>query len=273
MKGRSSEVTVCGCGALNPLTRDPKLRTMGIGTRVLINGAVGYVAGLGTRATEEKPTLSGFADMFGMDPRYVGGFLTSDGPETINSWAVPIPILDEEIFRCASTSDSEIVLPVADVGDRIPFTTSDYGKVWNGTDRALRVKPENCPVTKGGEACGLKDGKCAAERICPTAAFSLDAEKGPVIDRDLCFNCGACVEVCDAVRMKMGSINVEGEEVPITLRQSNRLLAERLALELKVMMKKGEFLLSEPVAPLTFSEKDDLPCRFCDRSLCRKGTH
>ena len=88
--------TACGCGEINPIQKDPGLRTIGIGTRVMLNGGTGFVTGLGTRGSPQRPCLTAVADMHGMNPDYMGGFQTSAGPEVIQTWAVPIPIVDEE---------------------------------------------------------------------------------------------------------------------------------------------------------------------------------
>ncbi|MDD1751592.1 MAG: methanogenesis marker 16 metalloprotein, partial [Methanotrichaceae archaeon] len=91
--------TVSGCGQLNPIKNDPYLETIGIGTRILLNGAQGFVMGIGTRSTKYRPNLLGLADMHEMKSEYMGGFVTSAGPECIGSWAVPIPVLNEFILE------------------------------------------------------------------------------------------------------------------------------------------------------------------------------
>jgi len=48
-------MTFCGCGELNPIENDPKLETIGIGTRVLLNGAEEFVTGSGTRSSPDNP--------------------------------------------------------------------------------------------------------------------------------------------------------------------------------------------------------------------------
>ena len=73
-EGEFSEMTFCGCGELNPIENDPKLETIGIGTRVLLNGAEGFVTGSGTRSSPDNPNLAGFADMHDMQTRIYGRF-------------------------------------------------------------------------------------------------------------------------------------------------------------------------------------------------------
>ncbi|MHA1607417.1 MAG: homocysteine biosynthesis protein [Candidatus Freyarchaeota archaeon] len=48
LRGPLVKATVSGSGEVNPLENDPLLRTIGVGARVLINGAIGYVVGEGT---------------------------------------------------------------------------------------------------------------------------------------------------------------------------------------------------------------------------------
>jgi putative methanogenesis marker 16 metalloprotein len=251
LRGPFKEVSVCGCGALNPLAKDPHLEVIGVGTKVLINDAVGYVTGLGTRATPEKPNLAGFADMHQMDPYYMGGFNTSEGPEVISSWAIPIPILNETVFKNACITDAKEPLPIADISDRIPFTTSDYSQVWKGTDLVVKFNSKACTINqKECKAMGLiMDGVCPVERICPVNAFTT---KGAVLNRKRCFNCGACVQACKlgCFKMNMGNIEIDGKSVPITLRQSDRIRAMKLAKRLKNKILDGSFILSEKIDSL-----------------------
>ena len=87
-EGPLKEITFSGCGEINPLEKDPEFLTIGIGTRILVNGAVGYIMGLGTRSTKNRPNLSLYSEFFDMNPKYMGGFITAAGPETINAIAI-----------------------------------------------------------------------------------------------------------------------------------------------------------------------------------------
>ncbi|MDO9324367.1 MAG: homocysteine biosynthesis protein, partial [Methanoregula sp.] len=50
LTGPCTEVSVSGCGDINPLQNDPGFRVIGPGTRILLNGGTGYVMGTGTRS-------------------------------------------------------------------------------------------------------------------------------------------------------------------------------------------------------------------------------
>lgn len=236
LNGPFKEVSVCGCGEMNPLQNDPSLKTVGVGTKVLLNGAVGYVAGKGTRSSPEKPNLSIFADLNGMLPEYMGGFVTSAGPECLASVAVPIPVLDEEVADGLKVLDEEIPLRVVDVRRRNQVVAvSDYGRIWQQASPEIAYDPERC----------LRNCDCRVENLCPTGAYG--KEKG--IDGLKCTGCGLCVSMCHgkAFTGDLPRIEIDGREVPVTLKQSGRLKAVRLARYLRDLIRQGRFLLAEPL--------------------------
>ena len=233
-KGNCSEAMFGGCGEINPLEKDAG--TIGVGTRILLNGAVGYVIGEGTRSTGVRRNLSLFADMHEMDSSCISGFTTSAGPDLINSIAVPIPVLDEDVLSCASRLDSEIELPVMDIRTRTEIGRIDYSQVWRfGSDPLVTFEPSLCVHCS---ACNVK---------CPAGAFT-----GSEVIDDLCCNCGHCASVCTggAFAAEMGAIMLRGREIPVTLRHSDRAGAIKLADELKQRIERGSFLLAEPVQRL-----------------------
>jgi len=244
--GNCSGATFGGCGELNPLEKDAG--TIGIGTRVLVNGAIGHVIGEGTRSTPERRNLSLAADMHMMDGSYIGGFATSAGVDIINSVAVPIPVLNEDVLRHVCRLDSEIALPVMDIRTRSEIGRTDYSQVWQS----------DSPVSSGSAgSSGLQatfdESRCVHCNICevrmqcPTGAFD-----GDEIASCLCCNCGHCVSACiaGAFTAGMGTIPLNGREIPVILRHSDRKGAIRLADELKRMIGDGSFLLTEPVGQL-----------------------
>jgi putative methanogenesis marker 16 metalloprotein len=237
LKGLFKELTFSGCGELNPLEKDPFMDTIGIGTKILMNGAVGFVIGEGTRSSAEKPNLMGIADMHGMIPEYLGGFRTSAGPEVLNSWAVPIPILSEHVLEKAKKLDEEIRLEVLDVQNRLPVGEITYADVWH--DFSVRFDRSAC----------LECDECQVASSCPTDAFDVEAKE---MDEESCCNCGACVQVCEgeAFNCNLGVVNLSGREIPVTLRQSDRKKAAKLAEMLKRKILDGDFILAEPVSRL-----------------------
>lgn len=233
--------TVSGCGRLNPIQNDPNLETIGIGTRILINGAQGFVIGTGTRSMASRPNLLGLADMHKMNPEYMGGFVTSAGPECIGSWAVPIPVLNESIFENILLPDRDIPLPIMDVNLRQTICKTTYGDVWGETDLEPKFDPGRCINCKS----------CTVESACPMRAIIFDVDRIERI-REKCFNCGLCISQCvgGAFGGNLGAINFEGRRIPVVLRQSDRARAIRLAEELKRQILDGSFRMTQMVEHL-----------------------
>ncbi|HPS89976.1 MAG TPA: methanogenesis marker 16 metalloprotein, partial [Methanosarcina vacuolata] len=248
-EGEFKEMTFCGCGELNPIENDPKLETIGIGTRVLLNGADGFVTGAGTRSAPDNPNLTGFADMHDMTPEYMGGFVTSAGPEIINTWAVPIPILHKGMLENILKLDKEIPLKLVDLAGRIPLCEITYGDVWDNVDLNIKYEPEKC--------LNCKD--CLVIEACPMGAVSR-GEDGAVHNPEFCFNCGLCISRCrgEAFSANLGSVRCSTggclRDIKVTLRQSDRARAIIAAEELKEKILTGRFRLNEPVEKISWRE-------------------
>jgi putative methanogenesis marker 16 metalloprotein len=234
LQGSFKEASVSGCGEINPLENDPGLRTIRPGTHILVNGGDGYVMGSGTRSSPERPNISFFADLKGMDPSMMGGFVTSAGPECLVSCAVPVPVLDEESLLALSVLHEQIPLPVGDIADRTPLASTNYGEVWNRTDPVIRFKPSLCTSCE----------PCPAAARCPTGAITVS---GP-INYHRCVHCGTCTFACPshAYHGCLGSLTVTTLQVPIILRQSSITHARRLCDRLKQRITKAEFFLTGP---------------------------
>ena len=238
--------TFSGCGQINPLKNDPLLETIGIGTRILLNGAEGYVLGTGTRSSRDRPNLSGFADMHHMTAEYMGGFVTGLGPECICSLAVPVPVISSTILEEIARRDREIALPVNDINTRTVIGQANYGDVW-GEDVDLEVEfdPEWCRGCR----------RCLVERACPMRAVRYDQEaRVATRDGSLCFHRGLCVTECpnSAFRCRLGALQMKTSSgsvrsVPVVLRQSDRLRAGKLSEELKRRILDGSFRMAPPI--------------------------
>ena len=233
--------TVSGCGQLNPIKNDPNLETIGIGTRILLNGAEGFVIGTGTRSMPSRPNLLGLADMHQMRPEYMGGFVTSAGPECIGSWAVPIPVLNESILENILLQDRDIALTIMDVNVRQKIGKTTYEDVWGSTDLEIEFDPGRCASCR----------KCTAEPKCPMRAITIVGDQVKR-DKGKCFNCGLCVSQCTggAFRGNLGAIRLGGRMIPIQLRQSDRARAIQLAEKLKTQILDGSFRITEMVEHL-----------------------
>ena len=235
LEGNLRGLTFSGCGDLNPLQNDIPHNVIKEGSKVLINGAQGYILGDGTRSSAEKPNLMLSADLCKMDPYYIGGFRTGQGGEIYDTVAIPIPVLNEEIYNNLLITDDMVDIPVADIkGRHLPLAETNYAKLWGEYDLRPQYNRDNCS----------KCDSCIVEEICPTNAF-----KKEKLNIAHCYGCGMCVSYCknDAFDMDIGSVdlNINGRDVniPIICRQSDRLRANKLSLKLKKMIESKEFKL------------------------------
>ena len=235
LEGNLSGLTFSGCGDLNPLQNDIPHNVIREGTKVLVNGAQGYVLGDGTRSSAEKPNLMLSADLTKMDPYYIGGFKTGQGGEIYDTVAIPIPVLTEEIYNNLLVTDDMVDIPVADIkGRHLPLANTNYAELWGEYDLRPKYDRSKC---NGCE-------NCLVEKICPTNAFSSER-----LNLTYCYGCGMCANFCrnDAFEMNTGDVDltIDGKEVNIQIicRQSDRLRGNKLSLKLKKMIENREFKL------------------------------
>jgi putative methanogenesis marker 16 metalloprotein len=212
------------------------MKTVGMGSMVLLNGAQGIVIGPGTRSSKEKPNLMLAADMHHMDPHYLGGFKTGAGPEVFDSVALAIPVLNEDILKQTCIKNEDIKLPVADIrGRHKVLGHTNYASAWEGTEERPTYSEEGCRRCR----------ECIVEERCPTGAYRFES-----LNLRRCFGCGMCVYSCPygAFKMETGSVDlkIQGEclNLPISCRQSDIKRARELAQELKKRIEKGEFHIS-----------------------------
>ncbi|MHC1584910.1 MAG: homocysteine biosynthesis protein [Candidatus Syntropharchaeia archaeon] len=111
--------TFSGAGDLSPLSNDGNFETIGIGTRIFLCGAQGYVIGPGTQHDPQKKfgTLMVMGDLKKMDKEFLrAAIFQKYGTTLYVGIGVPIPILNEKIAKNTGISDEEIVTEVLDYG-------------------------------------------------------------------------------------------------------------------------------------------------------------
>jgi uncharacterized protein (DUF39 family)/CBS domain-containing protein len=144
--------TFSGAGELNPLMNDPDYETIGIGTRIFLCGAKGYVIGEGT---QHQPA-SGFGTIMvrgnckEMSPEFIRGVAyTKYGTTLYVGIGIPIPILNEGLAEKTGVRDDEIFTEVVDYGvprrDRPILRRVSYGELKSGRltikGREVKVSP------------------------------------------------------------------------------------------------------------------------------------
>lgn len=200
LKRNLGSASFCSAGQLSPLLNDPYYRTIGIGTRIFIGGAQGYIFWQGTQhapgvarnehgvPTGGAGTIATVGDLKAMDPRYVvGASFYGYGCTLSLGIGIPIPVLDVDMARFTAVRDEDIVAPIV-----------DYSRGY--------------PHFEGG----------------PLGYVSY-------------------------AELKSGKITVQGKEVPTTP-ISSYVRAREIAENLKEQIRKGEFLLTEPLERLPAPE-------------------
>ncbi len=176
-------VTFAGTGEISPLNNDPEFRTIGIGTRIFLCGAKGYIIGEGTQHSPPFGTLMVRGDLKDMKPEFLKAIVMPGYGVTIClGIGIPIPILDEDMARATAIRDHQITTEIIDFG----------------------VPRRDRPVVKKVTYAELKSGK----------------------------------------------VEINGEEVRVSP-LSSFYMARKVMKELKKMIERGEFYLTEPVERLS----------------------
>ncbi len=157
-------VTYSSAGALSPLLNDPYYRTIGVGTRVFLGGAPGYVAWHGTQhrpSVERTPrgvpvgpggTLSLIADMKKMSHEFIrAARFHRYGVSLYVGIGVPIPILDEEMASFTGVGDDEIYTYIYDYSEptrsRKPLKKVSYAELHSGNVEIMGKKAITAPIS------------------------------------------------------------------------------------------------------------------------------
>lgn len=143
-------VTYSTAGQFSPLLNDPYYRTIGLGTRVFLGGAQGYVAWEGTqhnpsvrRTAGGVPlggagTLALIGDLKEMSRTYLrAAHFHGYGVTLYVGVGVPIPVLDEELAAQLAVRDQDILTSVSDYGvpvrSRPALAQVSYADLRSGT--------------------------------------------------------------------------------------------------------------------------------------------
>lgn len=133
LKPNAANANYSTSGQLSPLLNDPYYLTMGLGTRIFLGGAKGYIIGPGTqhnphvrRGKNGVPlapagTLMVMGDLKEMDQKWIAGAsLLGYGCSLAVGLGVPIPVLNEQIARVTGVSDEGLFTQIIDYGNDYP---------------------------------------------------------------------------------------------------------------------------------------------------------
>lgn len=173
---RAGNANYSTAGQLSPLLNDPYYLTVGMGTRIFLGGAKGFVIGPGTqhnpgakRGENGVPlspagTLMVMGNLKEMDPKWIAGVsMVGYGCSLAVGIGVPIPILNEEIARYTGVSDEEISTQIIDYGHDYPKGEASslgqvsYAELKSGTMKFNGQEVHTVPVSsyiRAGEIAG-----------------------------------------------------------------------------------------------------------------------
>ncbi len=119
--------TFSSAGELSPLINDPYYRSIGIGTRIFLGGAQGFVIWEGTQFNPGVPrtpagvpkrasgSIAVIGDLKQMSSEFLRGLtFTRYGTSLGLGIGIPIPILDEEMAKACAVTDDQIVTAMFD---------------------------------------------------------------------------------------------------------------------------------------------------------------
>lgn len=162
LKPQAGNANYATAGCLSPLFNDPYYFTLGMGSRIFLGGAQGYIIGPGTqhnpngeRAKNGVPfsgagTLMVMGDMKAMDPKWVAGVsMLGYGCSISIGLGVPVPILNEDMARYTGVSDEDIFTQIIDYGGDYPKGEAkalgrvSYAQLKSGT---IKFKGKDIPT-------------------------------------------------------------------------------------------------------------------------------
>jgi len=147
---QNGNITYTTSGQLSPLLNDPYYRTIGVGTRVFIGGAQGYVAWEGTQHNPQQSrgengvplclagSLALIGDLKQMDTGYIRAAVYEKyGITLFVGVGIPIPVLDEEMLIHTTVKDSDIYTNIFDYsvssGPRPVLKRASYAELRSGS--------------------------------------------------------------------------------------------------------------------------------------------
>jgi L-aspartate semialdehyde sulfurtransferase len=133
LRPRMANANYATSGQLSPLFNDPYYKTIGIGTRIFLGGAQGYVAWPGTQHNpnvkrtkngvpkEGAGTIAVIGNLKEMTPKWlVGASMLGYGVSLYVGIGIPIPILNEEMAQYTAVKDEDIYAQIYDYGMDYP---------------------------------------------------------------------------------------------------------------------------------------------------------
>jgi uncharacterized protein (DUF39 family) len=200
---RFGNATYCSASQLSPLINDPFYRTIGIGTRIFLGGAPGYVAWQGTQfnpgqtrtengvPVSSAGTLALIGDLKKMSTDFIrAAIFHKYGITMFVGVGVPIPVLDEDVVQKAGVSDKDIYATVIDYSvkqrSKPNFGRVSYADLRSGKIEINGKQVRTAPISSYSKAREIaeslkqwiKDGKFFLQQ--PVEQFSMEQSVKPL---------------------------------------------------------------------------------------------
>ncbi len=164
LQPNAQNITYSTAGQLSPLLNDPYFRTIGMGTRVFLAGAQGYVSWHGTQfntacARNENGvpvggagTLALIGDMRQMSTEFIRPAVYEGyGTSMFVGVGIPIPVLDMEMLKYLCVEDKDIYTYVCDYakrdGEDNKLAKVSYAQLRSGRVSVLGKEVRTSPLT------------------------------------------------------------------------------------------------------------------------------
>jgi len=153
-------------GELSPLLNDPECRVIGIGTRIFLCGATGYVSWNGTQFNTTKETnvagiptgnartLAVIGNLKDMSADFLrAAFFEKYGISLFVGLGIPIPVLDEDIAQSVSIRNEQIDTTIIDYGNNYDVLgKTNYAELQSGFIYIQGKKVRTAPVASISKA-------------------------------------------------------------------------------------------------------------------------
>jgi len=181
---RFGNVTYSGAGELSPLQNDPQYLTIGVGTRIFLGGAQGFITGPGTQHKPQNGlgTLMVQGNLKEMSAEFIrAASFPYYGCSLYVGLGIPIPILNEHIAACTGISDEEIFIRILNYGvpsrNRPVLATVSYAELKSGRVRLGSRWVRTAPLSSYVGALKVAE---TLKRLIEQGAFLLSAPVAPL---------------------------------------------------------------------------------------------
>ncbi|MDD2715622.1 MAG: homocysteine biosynthesis protein [Candidatus Wallbacteria bacterium] len=226
--------TYSGAGELSPINNDPDFRTIGIGTRIFLNGARGHIVGSGTQHNPDTgfSTLMVQGNVKEMLTEYVRAAVFKNyGCTLYVGIGVPIPVLDADIAKRTGIANRDLTVDVLDYSkptrNRPALGKVTYEELKSGNVIIDGKKVRTAPISsyaKAKKIAGtlkqwIEKGEFllsqTSERLSKKSVYKPMIQQEPAgfssprtiditgalkdkvsKDNRLCVECGLCIGVC-----------------------------------------------------------------------------